>query len=176
MKIKIKNTGSIIPKNLTQYDVGYDIVASSHPAISGEYNEELGAWSRIDYIQYHTDLYIEPRLEDGKIFHTNIFPRSSISKYNLVLANSIGLIDAGYRGELLVRFKYVTQPEDIYARIQGHQSTIPIFTNVNMDRIYSKGDRIAQLVIAETHPVEFELSDELSDTDRGTGGFGSTGA
>lgn len=176
MKIKIKNTGSIIPKNLTQYDVGYDIVASSHPAISGEYDEELGAWSRIDYIQYHTDLYIEPRLEDGKIFHTNIFPRSSISKYNLVLANSIGLIDAGYRGELLVRFKYVTQPEDIYARIQGHQSTIPIFTNVNMDRIYSKGDRIAQLVIAETHPVEFELVDDLSTTDRGSGGFGSTGA
>ena len=176
MKIKVKNTGSILPKNLTQYDVGYDIVATSHPAISGEYNEELGAWSRIDYIQYHTDLYIEPRLEDGKIFHTNIFPRSSISKYNLVLANSIGLIDAGYRGELLVRFKYVTQPEDIYARIQGHQSTIPIFTNVNMDRIYSKGDRIAQLVIAETHPVEFELSDELSNTDRGSGGFGSTGA
>ena len=176
MKIKVKNTGSILPKNLTQYDVGYDIVATSHPAISGEYNEEVGAWSRIDYIQYHTDLYIEPRLEDGKIFHTNIFPRSSISKYNLVLANSIGLIDAGYRGELLVRFKYVTQPEDIYARIQGHQSTIPIFTNVNMDRIYSKGDRIAQLVIAETHPVEFELSDELSDTDRGSGGFGSTGA
>ena len=80
MKIKVKNTGSILPKNLTQYDVGYDIVATSHPAISGEYNEEVGAWSRIDYIQYHTDLYIEPRLEDGKIFHTNIFPRSSISK------------------------------------------------------------------------------------------------
>ena len=62
MKIKIKNTGTIVPKNLTQYDVGYDLVASSHPAISGEYNEEAKAWSRIDYIQYHTDLYIEPVL------------------------------------------------------------------------------------------------------------------
>ena len=50
MKIKVKNTGSIIPKNLTQYDVGYDIVASSHPAISGEFNEETQMWSRIDYI------------------------------------------------------------------------------------------------------------------------------
>jgi dUTP pyrophosphatase len=175
MKIKVKNTGSILPKNLTQYDVGYDIVATSHPAISGEYNEEVGAWSRIDYIQYHTDLYIEPCVDD-KVYHTNIFPRSSISNRNLVLANSIGLIDAGYRGELLVRFKYITQPEDVYARIQGHQSTIPIFTNVNTDRIYSKGDRIAQLVIAETHNVEFEIVSELSDTDRGEGGFGSTGA
>ena len=112
MKIKIKNTGTIVPKNLTQYDVGYDLVASSHPAISGEYDEEAKAWSRIDYIQYHTDLYIEPCVDD-KVYHTNIFPRSSISNKNLMLANSIGLIDAGYRGELLIRFKYITQPEDV---------------------------------------------------------------
>ena len=175
MKIKVKNTDIVLPRNLTQYDVGYDIVATSHPAIQGEYDEEMKAWSRIDYIQYHTDLYIEP-CGDGKIYHTNIFPRSSISKYNLVLANSIGLIDSGYRGELLVRFKYVYQPEDIFARIRGHQSTIPTYTNVNMDRIYSKGDRIAQLVVAETHHVEFELVDDLTTTDRGSGGFGSTGA
>lgn len=175
MKIKVKNTGSIIPKNLTQYDVGYDIVASSHPAISGEFNEETQMWSRIDYIQYHTDLYIEPCVDD-KIYHTNIFPRSSISNKNLTLANSIGLIDAGYRGELLVRFKYVTQPEDICARVHGHQATIPIFTKVNMEKVYTKGERIAQLVIAETHAVEFEVVDDLSDTDRGAGGFGSTGA
>tara|TARA_B110000495_G_scaffold119764_1_gene103961 strand:+ start:166 stop:693 length:528 start_codon:yes stop_codon:yes gene_type:complete len=175
MKIKVKNTNIVLPKNSTQYDVGYDIVATSHPAIAGEYDEETKAWSRIDYIQYHTDLYIEPCIDD-KTYHTNIFPRSSISKYNLVLANSIGLIDAGYRGELLVRFKYVYQPEDLFARIRGHQTTIPIHTNVNMDRIYSKGDRIAQLVVAETQPVEFELVDELTNTDRGEGGFGSTGA
>ena len=175
MKIKIKNTASILPKNLTQYDVGYDIVATSHPAISGEYNEEANAWSRIDYIQYHTDLYIEPCVDD-KVYHTNIFPRSSISNKNLMLANSIGLIDAGYRGELLVRFKYVTQPEDLIARIHGHQATIPILTKVNMDKIYTKGERIAQLVIAETHKVEFVTVEELSDTDRGKDGFGSTGA
>lgn len=175
MKIKIKNTGTIVPKNLTQYDVGYDLVASSHPAISGEYDEEAKAWSRIDYIQYHTDLYIEPCVDD-KIYHTNIFPRSSISNKNLMLANSVGLIDCGYRGELLVRFKYITQPEDIYARIQGHQATIPLLTRVNMDKIYTKGERIAQLVIAETHKVEFEIVEELSETDRGKGGFGSTGA
>ena len=47
MKIKIKNTGTIVPKNLTQYDVGYDIVASSHPAISGEFNEETQMLSLI---------------------------------------------------------------------------------------------------------------------------------
>ena len=175
MKIKIKNTGTIVPKNLTQYDVGYDLVASSHPATSGEYNEEAKAWSRIDYIQYHTDLYIEPCVDD-KIYHTNIFPRSSISNKNLMLANSIGLIDAGYRGELLIRFKYITQPEDVFAKIRGDQSTIPMLTNIYMEKIYKKGERIAQLVIAETHKVEFEIVEELSETDRGKGGFGSTGA
>ena len=51
-----------------------------------------------------------------------------------------------------------------------------MFTKVNMEKIYTKGERIAQLVIAETHAVEFEIVEELSDTDRGKGGFGSTGA
>jgi len=175
MKIKIKNTGTIVPKNLTQYDVGYDLVASSHPAISGEYDEEAQAWSRIDYIQYHTDLYIEPCVDD-KVYHTNIFPRSSISNKNLMLANSIGLIDAGYRGELLIRFKYITQPEDFFTKIQDHEYATSMLTNINMEKIYKKGERIAQLVIAETHKVEFETVEELSETDRGKGGFGSTGA
>ena len=175
MKIKIKNTGTIVPKNLTQYDVGYDLVASSHPAISGEYDEDAQAWSRIDYIQYHTDLYIEPCVDD-KVYHTNIFPRSSISNKNLMLANSIGLIDAGYRGELLIRFKYITQPEDFFTKIQDHEYATSMLTNINMEKIYKKGERIAQLVIAETHKVEFETVEELSETDRGKGGFGSTGA
>jgi dUTP pyrophosphatase len=93
-----------------------------------------------------------------------------------MLANSIGLIDAGYRGELLIRFKYITQPEDIYAKIKGHCTQVPMLTNVNMEKIYKKGERIAQLVIAETHKVEFEIVEELSETDRGKSGFGSTGA
>ena len=45
-----------------------------------------------------------------------------------------------------------------------------------MEKIYKKSERIAQLVIAETHKVEFEIVEKLSETDRGKGGFGSTGA
>jgi|TARA_B110000305_G_C18966454_1_gene415077 dUTP pyrophosphatase len=175
MKIKVKNTDTTLPKTSTSYDAGYDIVATSNPTISGVYNEEAHGWSRIDYIQYHTDLYIEPCI-DETVYHTNIFPRSSISKYNLILANSIGLIDAGYRGELLVRFKYIYQPEDMFISVHGQQTSTPLFTKVNMDSIYSRGDRIGQLVIAETQTVEFEIVDELTNTDRGDGGFGSTGA
>ena len=75
-----------------------------------------------------------------------------------------------------MRFKDITKPEDMYAQNQVHQANIPLLTKVNMDKIYTKGERIAQLVIAETHKVEFEIVEELSETDRGKGGFGSTGA
>ena len=64
----------------------------------------------------------------------------------------------------------------MFCKNKGHQSQCRMLTNVNMEKIYKKGERIAQLVIAETHKVEFEIVEELSETDRGKGGFGSTGA
>ena len=201
MKIKVKNTGVTLPKNATNLDTGYDLVATSDPVIVGELGElditnkskkdEIkftSLYSSIQYIQYHTSLYIEPIPKQNytpsyaspdvfkDYFHTLIFPRSSISKYNLVLANSIGLVDRGYRGEVLVRFKYVSQAEDLVANSPGFSSLVPIYTKINIDKIYKKGDKIAQLVPSQTHPVTFEIVDELSDTDRKGGGFGSTGA
>jgi len=201
MKIKVKNTGVTLPKNATNLDTGYDLVATSDPVIVGELGElettneskqkqvdALTLYTSVQYIQYHTDLYIEPLPKQNytpsyaspeifsDYFHTLIFPRSSVSKYNLVLANSIGLVDRGYRGEVLVRFKYVSQAEDLVANSPGFSSLVPIYTKINMDKIYKKGDKIAQLVPSQTHPVTFEVVDELSDTDRNGGGFGSTGA
>lgn len=201
MKIKVKNTGVTLPKNATNLDTGYDLIATSDPVIVGELGElettneskakeveEMSAYSSIQYIQYHTDLYIEPLPKQNytpsyataelfsDYFHTLIFPRSSVSKYNLVLANSIGLVDRGYRGEVLVRFKYISQAEDLVANCPGFSSLVPIYTKINMDKIYKKGDKIAQLVPSQTHPVTFEVVEELSDTDRKDGGFGSTGA
>ena len=188
MKIKVKDTGIKLPKTATNLDAGYDLVATSDPVIVGEQGvveasteakqceiESSTLYSSVQYIQYHTDLYIEP-CGDGKIYHTLAFPRSSISKYNLVLANSIGLVDAGYRGEVLIRFKYISQAEDLVANCSGFSSLAPLYTKINMDKIYKKGDKIAQLVVAETHPVTFETVNTLSSTDRKDGGFGSTGA
>jgi dUTPase len=97
------------------------------------------------------------------------FPRSSVSKYNLVLANCIGLIDADYRGEVLLRFKYIWQPEDYRIRtdnlLEGH---------VNFTKLYNKGDKVCQLKVTKVENVEFVLVDELDSTNRGDGGFGST--
>jgi dUTP pyrophosphatase len=80
-----------------------------------------------------------------------VFPRSSIRKTDLVLSNSVGVIDSGYRGEIQVTFKK---------------------SGLNK---YEIGDRGAQIIIIPHPPVQFLEVKELSDTLRGEGGFGSTG-
>jgi dUTP pyrophosphatase len=165
MKIYVKNIeGITLPQKGTEVAAGYDIVATSTPNIVGA-QVEASAWKRIDYIEYETNLFIAP---SAVTFHTLIHPRSSISKYNLVLANSIGLIDNDYRGMVICRFKYIWQPEDSVYSGGG------FYINPNIDRIYKKGDKIAQLVFEPTVNVEFELVDDLNNTQRGSGGFGST--
>ena len=88
---------------------------------------------------------------DKKAYY--LFPRSSISKTPLRLANSIGLIDGGYRGEL------VGMVDNIY----------------DEDFHVKRGERYFQLVAVDSSPIDFELVVELSESSRGEGGFGSTG-
>jgi dUTPase len=191
MKILVKKNDSVvIPTRATPDDAGYDLTATSEPEIVGVKLEipldSIVAWSRIDYIQYRTSLYIAPQAEDKyrgehfaiepknrlKKFHTLIFPRSSISKKNLVLANSVAVIDSSYRGEILIRFKYITQPEDyIILPEHGRQR---IYTLLNPENIYKKGDRIAQIKPEKNMDIEFECVESLDETQRGSGGFGST--
>jgi dUTPase len=79
------------------------------------------------------------------------------------------LIDADYRGEVLLRFKYIWQPEDYKIRtdnlLEGY---------VNFTKLYNKGDKVCQLKVTKVENVEFVLVDELDSTNRGDGGFGST--
>ena len=89
---------------------------------------------------------------DNKAYY--LFPRSSISKTPLRLANSIGLIDGGYRGEL------IGMVDNIY----------------DEDFHIKRGERYFQLVAVDSSPIEFELVAELSESSRGEGGFGSTGS
>ena len=82
-----------------------------------------------------------------------LFPRSSISKTPLRMANSIGLIDAGYRGEIMA----------VCDNIKDFEFKI------------NKGDWLFQLVSSALSAINFKIVDKLSETDRGSGGFGSTG-
>ena len=165
-----------LPKKGTDRATGYDVIATSEPEIIGE-TYDTGTYKRIDYIQYKTNLKLAVQKERqySGFGHTDIdydilaFPRSSVSKYNLVLANCIGLIDADYRGEVLLRFKYQWQPEDYRIRTDNLIEGI-----VNSNKLYNKGDKICQLKVTTVEDVEFVLVNALDSTDRGEGGFGST--
>jgi dUTP pyrophosphatase len=96
-------------------------------------------------------------LEIPEGFVELVFPRSSIRKTNLQLSNSVGVIDSGYRGELQATFN----------KIQG-------IDNVEREN-YKVGDRVCQIMIIPHPTIEFNEVNELSNTERGEGGFGSTG-
>jgi dUTPase len=165
-----------LPKKGTDRATGFDVVVTSDPEIVGDQYEN-GAYKRIDYIQYKTNLKLAVQKDrqfsnfgyNDLDYDILAFPRSSVSKYNLVLANCIGLIDADYRGEVLLRFKYIWQPEDYKIRtdnlLEGY---------VNSTKLYNKGDKVCQLKVTKVENVEFVLVDELDSTNRGDGGFGST--
>jgi dUTP pyrophosphatase len=87
-----------------------------------------------------------------------VFPRSSIRKYDLSLTNCVGVIDSGYRGEIQATFKKTNW-------LKGNES-----------EKYQIGDRIVQIMIIPYPQVSFIEVEELSSSERGTGGFGSTGA
>lgn len=173
MIINVKNVPELseLPLRATPKSAAYDVFAVADPEIVGEKDGEY--WKRIDYIQYRTALYAAPQKDDyGRDYHVLIHPRSSASKYNLLLANGIGLIDTDYRGEYLIRYKYSWQPEDfIFTTPTGYN----LVGKVNVDKIYKKGDRIAQLVIEPTTETEWVKVENLDETVRGTSGFESTG-
>ena len=104
-----------------------------------------------DKVVYGTSLAFE--IPEGHC--ALLLPRSSICKYDLRLSNSVGLLDSQYRGEVKFVFTMNT----------------PVTENF---RMYKIGDRIGQLMIIPYPQIEFEEVEELSETERGIGGFGST--
>lgn len=156
MKIQIKKLSedAVLPTRANLSDAGYDIVAIDDGTV-----DEQG------FIQYRTGLSVCPDVG----YHIEIFPRSSISKYSLALANSIGLVDNGYRGEILVRFK------PTMSFVQNAVSVEAYVVYPKISKVYKKGDKIAQLVIRKTEDADFVIVDELVSSERGVGGFGSTG-
>lgn len=139
MKVNIKklHADAVIPKYAKESDAGLDLTATSII-----HNDE-------HQIVYGTGLGLE--IPEG--FVGLVFPRSSIRNYQLVLCNSVGVIDAGYRGEIQATF---------------------LKTDINA-KSYQVGDRIAQIIIMPHPMIEFQQVEELTSSDRGTGGHGSSG-
>ena len=139
MEVKIKrlHKDSVIPCYAKDGDAGLDLTATR-------------VWSDDDgNVCYGTGLAFEiPRGYVGLLF-----PRSSNAKKDLILSNSVGVLDSNYRGEVMLKFK----PQK-----QG-------------GKMYEVGERIGQIIIMPYPQIEFIEVEELSETNRGDGGFGSTG-
>ena len=153
MKIKIKrlSENAVLPVKAHATDAGFDLTATSCNI------DENGA------MVYGTGIAVE--IPDGYV--GLVFPRSSICKKDMMLTNSVGVIDSGYRSEIKAKFK----PTDFFNYYDGSI----IAESPIGDNMYCIGERIAQLIIMPIPKIEFVEAEELSDSDRGEGGFGSTG-
>lgn len=139
MEVKIKklHKDAVIPKYAKNGDAGLDLTAVSY-----EFDE-------YGNIVYHTGLAFE--IPEGYV--GLLFPRSSICKKDISLANSVGVIDSSFRGEVIAKFKpTITYKAETYDTLE----------------------RIAQIIIIPYPQIELIEVEELSKTDRGDGGFGST--
>ena len=139
MKVKIKRVreSAQLPTKAHATDAGFDLYADS-----------MG-YDDCNNVVYGTGIAVE--VPQGYV--GLVFPRSSIARTGLILSNAVGVIDSGYRGEVMAKFRRANIPSDEY----------------------KLGERIAQLIIIPYPEVEFELVEELSDSDRGVGGYGSSG-
>lgn len=149
MKIKVKklHRNAVIPHYAVEGDAGMDLVATT------KMHDKYGN------LVFGTGLAFE--IPEGYV--GLIFPRSSICKTTHMLTNAVGVIDSGYRGEVTLKFK---------AALKDVQ--LPIF-DANSVEEYEVGDRVGQIMILPYPHVLFEEAEELSDTRRGTGGYGHTG-
>lgn len=143
MKLKVKKIDdrAVLPTYGSEYSAGADLYAVT----DGDLVIKPG-----ETVLIHTGLSLE--IPEG--YGGFIYARSGLStKRGLAPANKVGVIDADYRGEIMV----------------------PLYNQSGTEQTVSHGDRIAQLVIAPFLKAEFELCDDLDSTDRGSSGFGSTG-
>ncbi len=144
-------------------DAGADLIATSRDTVA-----------RYDQYQivYGTGIAVE--IPEGMV--GLIFPRSSIRNYDLTMANSVGVIDSGYRGEIFVTFN-TRVDHKLIQTLSTSDDFDNLFTQylANPVNFYKVGDRIAQLVIVPVPLIQYVEVDELSETERGTEGHGSTG-
>lgn len=155
MKVNVKklDSNAVLPTYAKHGDAGMDLTATSK-----SYDEDGN-------VCYGTSLAFE--IPNG--FVGLLFPRSSNTKKDLILGNSVGVIDSGYRGEVMFKFKGAVS---IYEMDLNYAGNFPC-VGESADA-YEIGDRIGQIIIMPYPQVEFNLVDELSSSDRGVGGFGST--
>ena len=142
VKIKLLNDKAKMPFQKHVTDAGFDLFVTSG---------DLDMYTNI--MTYRFGIALE--IPEGYV--GLLFPRSSVSKKELELTNSVGVIDSSYRGEIMAKFRFTDDTKNSFK-----------------DTTYSVGDRAVQLIIMPYPRVAFHRREELSNTERGEGGYGST--
>lgn len=154
MKLKIQKTNpfAILPKKAHPDDAGFDIFLPKMfpPTPENPRYKERKFFIRKNHVEF-IPLGFKTEIPEG--YYGAIYIRSSLGKKGVVLSNGTGIIDAGYRGEWGIMLTAIGA----------------------MTQIVMPGERVAQLILRKIEPFEIEETNDLSDTDRGVGGFGSTG-
>lgn len=141
LKFKRLSEEAVLPIRANKADAGIDLTAT-------RITQELNECGQLTLV-YHTDLAVE--IPEGYV--GLLFPRSSIANKSLMLCNAVGVIDAGYRGEIMGKMRSTTD-------------VVPA--------IYKPGERFAQLIIMPIASITISEAAELSESERGEGGFGSS--
>ena len=154
MEVKIKKLyeDSILPTKAHATDAGYDLYAHSK-SYDDNGNVVYGSGVAMEIPQGYVGL---------------VFPRSSNAKKDLILSNSVGVIDSGFRGEISFKFK-------LTLRVYGDSQTQEQYFTYAFSERYEVGERIGQIIIMPYPEIEFVEVDKLSDSERGDGGYGSSG-
>ena len=167
MKAKIKKLReeAVVPKKAHDSDVGYDLYAVDYELKVENYKMETNHVQ----VKLYTGISVTP--PEGYYFE--IMPRSSVSKTPLMLANSVGIIDPDYTGELIVKLNFVSSFELDYTQyeLDGYHKYLRSFLDPKKGKLW----KCAQLVLRKKESCEWEVVDSLDETQRGDGGFGSTG-
>lgn len=143
MEVKFKKLAedAVIPSYANAGDAGMDLTAT-------RFTQEFDKSGKMVLV-YHTDLAVE--IPEG--YAGFLFMRSSVSQKSLMMCNCVGVIDSGYRGEIMGKFKLTTDA---------------------LPTIYQPGEKFAQLVIVPFLTAEITVAEELPESERNEKGFGST--
>lgn len=156
MKVEFKklHENAVIPERATELAGGWDVTAVEIEKVTN------------DFVICHLGF----ALSIPKGYKLTLVPRSSLTKTHWVLQNSPGLGDCDYRGEYQLRFRAIP-----IGYKKNQFINISNITNLEYEPFpFEVGDRVGQVYLEEVIPIEFDVVDELSETKRGGGGFGST--
>ncbi len=167
VKVKMLDERAVVPSRAHNSDTGYDLTFVGVEKIVG------------DVIFFKTGISLQPK----KGYYFEVVPRSSISKLPLEMANSIGIIDESYRGEVLVPVRVTHQNMGTNPRSTPYPGGIVTIFNLKPDTllgvaniVLNKKPCLFQAILRKRLDCQFEVINELEDSERSSGGFGSSDA